>query len=78
MRVVLVEDIMMEGMASIQRKGPISRKQKANHSPSFILGADRQLSCHVRRSSTPKQLQEKASDTLFRSVTDYPSFRAVY
>ncbi|GFX03931.1 PAX-interacting protein 1 [Trichonephila clavipes] len=54
LRVVVVEDIMMEGMTSMQRRYHTFHKQKANHYPPFPLGADRQWSCYVEQSATPQ------------------------
>ncbi|GFT61553.1 hypothetical protein TNCV_34141 [Trichonephila clavipes] len=38
LRVVVVEDRVTEGIASIQRRQHTFRKQKANHYPPFLLG----------------------------------------
>ncbi|GFU88519.1 hypothetical protein TNCV_4441961 [Trichonephila clavipes] len=56
---------------------PTFRKQKANHWLPFLLGADRQGSCHVEW-STDQRLREKMTETLGRSVADYPSFSVGY
>ncbi|GFY36248.1 hypothetical protein TNCV_4846201 [Trichonephila clavipes] len=51
--------IVMKGMASIQSRTYTFRKQKANHCPPFLLGADRQGSCHVQRFPTLQRLRGK-------------------
>ncbi|GFT43478.1 hypothetical protein TNCV_815231 [Trichonephila clavipes] len=73
-----VDVIVMGGMASIQRRHHIFRKQKANHCLPFLLGTDRQWSYHVKRSATPRRIRRKTSDMLYRSVADYLSSSAGY
>ncbi|GFX42186.1 hypothetical protein TNCV_3003271 [Trichonephila clavipes] len=53
-----------------------SAKKKANYCPPFLSDGDRQWSCHVERSATIQRLREKTSETLHRSVVDYPIFTA--
>ncbi|GFX08280.1 hypothetical protein TNCV_3267701 [Trichonephila clavipes] len=78
LRIFVVKGVMMEGMASIQRRYHTFRKQKVNHCLPFLLGANRQWSCHVERYSTLQRLREKTSGTLYRSVVRYPSSIAEY
>ncbi|GFY17829.1 hypothetical protein TNCV_1075641 [Trichonephila clavipes] len=52
----------------------IFHKQIENHYSTFLFAANRQWSCYVERSPTLQRLRGKTSDTLFRSVADYPSF----
>ncbi|GFU99999.1 hypothetical protein TNCV_4056731 [Trichonephila clavipes] len=66
---------VMEGMASIQRRYPTFRKQKVNLYPlSFPLWCRSitELPCR-----TACYTPTTTSDTLYRSVADYPSFCAV-
>ncbi|GFV36830.1 hypothetical protein TNCV_5011131 [Trichonephila clavipes] len=67
---VVVEGIVKEVMASIQRKCPTFQKQNANHCvcPSFLLAAYQEWSCHVERSPTIQALREKTSDVLSKNL----------
>ncbi|GFU62712.1 uncharacterized protein TNCV_1518941 [Trichonephila clavipes] len=78
LRVIVVELTVTEGRASIQPRYHTFRSQKGDHCPPFLLGANRQLSHQIEQSFTPQQLREKTSDTLCRSVADYPPFSAGY
>ncbi|GFS67721.1 hypothetical protein TNCV_4363901 [Trichonephila clavipes] len=46
-----------EGIANIQRRYHTFCRQKANHRPPFIPGADRQWSYPVKQSATPQRLR---------------------
>ncbi|GFW97176.1 transposable element Tcb1 transposase [Trichonephila clavipes] len=59
----------MEGIASNQRRYYTLRKQKANHCPPFLLGADRQWSCHVRWFATHQRLRGKTTSPYSALVT---------
>ncbi|GFV37244.1 hypothetical protein TNCV_92171 [Trichonephila clavipes] len=72
--VVFVEGVVMEGwIVSITGFTPSTNKKRIS-----AFGADRQWSCHVKRSPTHNRLRGKTSDTLYRNVADYFSFSAGY
>ncbi|GFT14327.1 hypothetical protein TNCV_4591401 [Trichonephila clavipes] len=69
---------LMKLMGKIQRRHQTFHKQNVNHIPLFLLGADRQRSCHNERYATLQRLQRKTSDTLYISDAVYPSFSVGY
>ncbi|GFX17888.1 hypothetical protein TNCV_2293361 [Trichonephila clavipes] len=72
LRVVVVEGIVIERMATIQSRYHTFHKQKVNPFPPFLLGADRHWNCHVECSATLQRQRGKTSDMFYRGVV-YPS-----
>ncbi|GFV89712.1 hypothetical protein TNCV_827041 [Trichonephila clavipes] len=59
----VVEGLVIEGMASIQVRYHIIRKQKENHCLPFLLVAYQQRSCLGERPVILKRLRGKTSET---------------
>ncbi|GFU67137.1 hypothetical protein TNCV_3675511 [Trichonephila clavipes] len=76
--VKVVQDIVMEEMAGKEHRYYIFRKQKANPCLHFLLGADRQCSCHVELSATLQRLQERRVIRCIKRITDNTSFSVGY